>query len=144
MEEKEKIDFEKMSLGEIEELDLYKLTDKELTEISNICNKPNYIRDHFLRSEISLCMSIHKISRGYRTPLKQEITELKQENNELKKEIKELKSQNQTLQNNFDLLLRILSQQNPELKDQFQGLFGASNDIVVGKDKSKGQRYTFK
>ena len=44
--------------------------------------------------------------------LGEENKEVIQENNDLKKEITELTSKNQTLQNNFDLLLRILLQQN--------------------------------
>lgn len=39
MEEKEKIDFEKMSFGEIKELDLYELNNDELSVI-----KKNYMQ----------------------------------------------------------------------------------------------------
>lgn len=89
----------------------------------------------------SLQTSVQSKIKYYTTPLEEDITELKQENKELKGDIKELKSQNQELQNKFNLLLKILSQQNTKLNDQLQRSFGASDDI--SKQTGKGKRHTF-
>ena len=120
---------------------MYNLTDEEFNKAVDIFYKDNEKLDFVQKMNTNISMMIHSASRQYTTPLKEEITELKQENNNLKKEITELKSQNQALQNNFNQLLGILSQQNPELKNQLQGLFGASGDM--SELTSKDREHTF-
>ena len=161
MEEKEKIDFEKMSLREIEELDLYKLNEDELSVIkkkldvitnNKACSFKERIGAALLNSiildaytTIKKQADVQKIEtkkfKQKNSEIKEKVEKLEQENSELKEEVEKLKLQNQQLQNNFNVLLGILSQQNPELEDEFQGLLGASDDIVA--DTSKGQGYAF-
>ena len=157
MEEKEKIDCKKIRKSVQKKKD--SVTNGKTIKLTYHCNIDKVFQI-FIQSKIEqyiapLKKQIEKLEQKM-TELKQENSELEQENSEIKEkfekleqensEIKEkvekLKSQNQQLQNNFDLLLGILSQQNPKLKDQFQGLLGASGDI--GADTSKGQGYTFK
>ena len=141
MENSEKIDFDKLTVHEIAKLNLYNLTNEDFIKIADIFYEDNEKLDFVQKMNTKIDIMVHTTSRGYTTPLKEEITELKQENNELKEEITELKSQNQALQNNFNQLLGILLQQNPELKDQLQGLSGASGDMSELTSKDKGHTF---
>ena len=132
---------DKLTAHDIGKLDLCELTDDEFTKIVDIYNRNKETLNSAQRMNISINMLIHTTSRQYTTPLKEEITKLKQENEEFKEDIKKLKSQNQTLQNSFNQLLSISSQQNPELEDEFQGLLGASG--YMSELTSEGKEHTF-